>query len=63
MKKSGEHVRVNFGHTPFVFDIDSLMAVCCPDINFCCLFVLRVLTSNQKEQQAIQESIAQTRYV
>jgi len=39
VKKSGEHVRVNFGHTPFVFDIDSMMA---------------------KEQQAIQESIAQT---
>ncbi|CAN8106356.1 unnamed protein product [Discula destructiva] len=25
MKKTGEHIRVNFGQTPFVFDIDSLM--------------------------------------
>ncbi|KAH7025871.1 CTLH/CRA C-terminal to lish motif domain-containing protein [Microdochium trichocladiopsis] len=39
VKKTGEHIRVNFGHTPFVFDIDAMMA---------------------KEQQAIQESIAQT---
>ena len=27
MKKSGEHIRVNFGHSPFVFDIDGMMAV------------------------------------
>ncbi|TVY65664.1 Uncharacterized protein LSUE1_G007172 [Lachnellula suecica] len=27
MKKAGEHVRVNFGQTPFVFDIDGMMAV------------------------------------
>jgi hypothetical protein len=27
MKKSGEHVRINFGQTPFVFDIDGMMAV------------------------------------
>ncbi|KAH0550885.1 hypothetical protein GP486_007751 [Trichoglossum hirsutum] len=26
MKKPGEHVRVNFGQSPFVFDIDSVMA-------------------------------------
>lgn len=26
MKKSGEHIRVNFGQSPFVFDIDSMMA-------------------------------------
>lgn len=26
MKKAGEHVRVNFGQSPFVFDIDSMMA-------------------------------------
>jgi len=26
MKKSGEHVRVNFGQSPFVFDIDGMMA-------------------------------------
>ncbi|KAK7931723.1 Ran-binding protein 9 [Apiospora marii] len=25
LKKQGEHIRVNFGHTPFVFDIDGLM--------------------------------------
>ncbi|KAJ4396239.1 hypothetical protein N0V93_000458 [Gnomoniopsis smithogilvyi] len=25
MKKPGEHIRVNFGQTPFIFDIDSLM--------------------------------------
>ncbi|KAK1997869.1 SPRY domain-containing protein [Colletotrichum falcatum] len=25
LKKSGEHVRVNFGQTPFVFDIDGMM--------------------------------------
>ncbi|TVY92111.1 Ran-binding protein [Lachnellula willkommii] len=25
MKKSGEHVRINFGQTPFVFDIDGMM--------------------------------------
>jgi hypothetical protein len=27
MKKSGEHVRVNFGQSPFVFDIDGMMLV------------------------------------
>lgn len=26
MKKSGEHIRVNFGQSPFVFDIDGMMA-------------------------------------
>ncbi|KXJ87623.1 SPRY domain-containing protein [Microdochium bolleyi] len=25
VKKTGEHIRVNFGHTPFVFDIDAMM--------------------------------------
>lgn len=29
MKRSGEHVRVNFGQTPFIFDIDTLMKACC----------------------------------
>jgi hypothetical protein len=27
MKKTGEHIRVNFGQSPFVFDIDGMMAV------------------------------------
>jgi hypothetical protein len=27
MKKSGEHIRVNFGQSPFVFDIDGIMSV------------------------------------
>lgn len=27
MKKAGEHVRVNFGQSPFVFDIDGMMSV------------------------------------
>lgn len=27
MKKPGEHVRVNFGHSPFVFDINGMMLV------------------------------------
>jgi len=26
MKKSGEHIRVNFGQSPFVYDIDGMMA-------------------------------------
>jgi hypothetical protein len=30
VKKAGEHIRVNFGHMPFVFDIDGLMKVCIP---------------------------------
>ena len=25
LKKTGEHIRVNFGQAPFVFDIDGLM--------------------------------------
>lgn len=25
MKKPGEHIRVNFGQSPFVFDIDGMM--------------------------------------
>jgi hypothetical protein len=25
LKKAGEHIRVNFGQTPFVYDIDSMM--------------------------------------
>lgn len=28
LKKTGEHVRVNFGQTPFIFDIDSVMKAC-----------------------------------
>jgi hypothetical protein len=27
MKKTGEHIRVNFGQSPFVFDIDGMMTV------------------------------------
>ena len=27
MKKPGEYIRVNFGQSPFVFDIDGMMAV------------------------------------
>lgn len=27
MKKAGEHVRVNFGQSPFIFDINGLMEV------------------------------------
>ncbi len=27
MKKPGEHIRVNFGQTPFIFDIDTMVAV------------------------------------
>ncbi|CAG8954835.1 hypothetical protein HYFRA_00008520 [Hymenoscyphus fraxineus] len=27
MKKSGEHIRANFGQSPFVFDIDGMMSV------------------------------------
>ena len=27
MKKLGTHVKVNFGATPFLFDIDGMMAV------------------------------------
>lgn len=26
MKKSGEHIRVNFGQSPFIFDIDGMMS-------------------------------------
>jgi hypothetical protein len=25
MKKTGEHIRANFGQTPFVYDIDGMM--------------------------------------
>lgn len=28
LKKAGEHVRVNFGQSPFVFDIDNMLVVC-----------------------------------
>lgn len=31
LKKTGEHVRVNFGQTPFMFDIDSVMKACSTD--------------------------------
>jgi len=27
IKKPGEHLRINFGQTPFVYDIDSMMEV------------------------------------
>lgn len=30
MKKNNEHLRVNFGNDPFVFDIDSLIEVRIP---------------------------------
>jgi hypothetical protein len=26
MKKAGEHIRVNFGQSPFIFDIDGMMS-------------------------------------
>ena len=29
-KKAGDHAKVNFGQTQFVFDIDSLVEVSCP---------------------------------
>jgi hypothetical protein len=32
MKKTGEHVKVNFGQSPFVFDIDGMMTA--SDLNF-----------------------------
>ena len=25
LKKNGEHIRVNFGQTPFIYDIDGMM--------------------------------------
>ncbi len=28
LKKTGEQVRVNFGQTPFVYDIDGVMKAC-----------------------------------
>ena len=28
MKKPQEHLRANFGQTPFIFDIDSMIEVC-----------------------------------
>jgi len=28
LKKSGEHIRVNFGQIPFVYDIDGMMKAC-----------------------------------
>jgi Ran-binding protein 9/10 len=30
MKKAGEHVRVNFGQSPFIFDIDGMMSASNP---------------------------------
>lgn len=29
-KQPGAHVKANFGQFPFIFDIDSMMAVRCP---------------------------------
>lgn len=40
LKKTGEHVRVNFGQTPFMFDIDSVMKACStnsPSLSFSCI--------------------------
>jgi hypothetical protein len=31
MKKPGEHIRVNLGQSPFIFDIDGMMSVSYPD--------------------------------
>lgn len=28
LKKTGEHIRANFGQTPFIFDIDGMMKAC-----------------------------------
>lgn len=30
MKKPGEHIRVNLGQSPFIFDIDGMMSVSQP---------------------------------
>lgn len=30
MKKPGEHIRINLGQSPFIFDIDGMMSVSLP---------------------------------
>lgn len=45
MKKSGEHVRVNFGQTPFIFDIDALMKACYPFFPYFLLILIYTLVS------------------
>lgn len=39
LKKIGEHVRANFGQTPFMFDIDTLMKAC-----ILCTFLFDIFT-------------------
>ena len=34
MKKPGEHIRVNLGQSPFIFDIDGMMLVSYPDSSY-----------------------------
>lgn len=74
LKKYGEHVRVNFGQTPFMFDIDAMMRVC-RDFMFLCfspdrehtsaIFVddLTLTVKSQGEKRKIHDEIWKTRFV
>jgi hypothetical protein len=40
MKKQGEHIKVNFGQSPFVFDIDGMMAASILLLSPLCIYLL-----------------------
>ncbi len=73
LKKTGEHIRVNFGQTPFVYDIDGMMKVCislssralliCEGRNHMNHIIRDIDTAMQREMREIYKQISKTRYV
>jgi len=55
MKKSGEHVRVNFGQSPFVFDIDGMMAA--SDFNFFVFLIPIPMDANNHNSTVLRPNI------
>ena len=53
----GAHVRANFGQTPFVFDIDTMMAVSFLSFQFRC----PPADNQQNEQMIVEKEISQAR--
>lgn len=58
MKKPGEHLRANFGDSPFVFDIDSHMEVRCA--NFAQTHMVKHANNVQIERNIVKADVHST---
>ena len=56
MKRPHAQLKVNFGQTPFIFDIDDMIKV-----SFCCFIQCQTTTKvRQREREAISEAVIST---